>query len=49
MQKWRQLGQATKEKFRKIFLVCRDDIKRANAHLEMTLRREIKGNRKSFF
>lgn len=44
-----QLGQATKEKYRKIVLVCRDDIKRANAHLEMMLRREIKGSKKSFF
>lgn len=44
-----QLGQATKEKFRKIFLVCRDGIKRANAHLEGTLRSEIKSSKKSFF
>lgn len=44
-----QLGRATKKKFRKIILVCRDDTKRANAHLEMTLRREMKGRKKSFF
>lgn len=44
-----QQGQATKEKFRKIVLVCMDDIKRNNAYLEMMLKREIKGSKKSFF
>lgn len=47
-KQWK-LGQATKEKFRNIVLVCRDDIKTANAHLEMTLAREVKGSKKSFF
>lgn len=41
MPKQGLLGQATKGKFRKVILVCRDEIKRASAHLEMMLRREI--------
>lgn len=49
MYKQEKLGQATKEKFRSIVQLCRDDIKRASAYLEMTLAREVKGSKKSFF
>lgn len=47
-KQWK-LGQATEEKFRNIVLVYMDDLKRANAHLGMTLAREVKGSKKSFF
>lgn len=47
-KQWK-LGQASKEKFRNIALVYRDDIQRFNARLEMTLAMEVKARKKSSF
>ena len=42
-------GLATWEEYRNVVRVCRDAKRKAKAHLELNLARDIKGNKKGFF
>lgn len=42
-------GQATKEDCRNIVRICRDVRRKAKAHLQFSLARDIKDNKKGFY
>ncbi|PKU32960.1 hypothetical protein llap_16734 [Limosa lapponica baueri] len=42
-------GLATWEEYRNVVRVCRDAMRKAKAHLELNLARDVKDNKKSFF
>jgi len=45
---WKE-GQATWEEYRNIVRECRDATRKAKAHLELKLARDVKNNKKGFF
>jgi len=45
---WKE-GQATWEEYRNVVRACRDAMRKAKAHLELNLARDVKDNKKSFF
>jgi len=45
---WKE-GQATWEECRNVVRACRDAMRKAKAHLELKLARDVKDNKKSFF
>jgi len=45
---WKE-GQATWEEYRNVVKACRDATRKAKAHLELKLARDVKNNKKSFF
>jgi len=45
---WKE-GQATWEEYRNVVKACRDATRKAKAHLELNLARDVKDNKKSFF
>jgi len=45
---WKE-GQATWEEYRNIARACRDATRKAKAHLELNLARDVKNNKKGFF
>jgi len=45
---WKE-GQATWEEYRNVVKACRDATRKAKAHLELSLARDVKDNKKSFF
>jgi len=45
---WKE-GQATWEEYRNVVKACRDATRKAKAHLELNLERDVKDNKKSFF
>jgi len=45
---WKE-GQATWEEYRNVVKACRDAMRKAKAHLELKLARDVKDNKKSFF
>lgn len=45
---WKQ-GQVTQEEYRDTVQLCRDGAKKAKAHLELNLARDVKGNKKGFY
>jgi len=45
---WKE-GQATWEEYRNVVRVCRDAMRKAKVHLELSLGRNVKNNKKSFF
>jgi len=42
-------GQATWEEYRNVVRACRDATRKAKAHLELKLARDVKNNKKGFF
>jgi len=42
-------GQATWEEYRNVVRACRDVTRKAKAHLELKLARDVKNNKKGFF
>ncbi|GAB0205688.1 mitochondrial enolase superfamily member 1 [Grus japonensis] len=47
-QMWKK-GEATWEEYRNVVRVCRDATRKAKAHLELKLARDVKDNKKGFF
>ncbi|CAM5110091.1 unnamed protein product [Eretmochelys imbricata] len=47
-KKWK-VGYMTREEYKNIALACRNEIRRAKAHLELQLARDVKSNKKGFF
>jgi len=45
---WKE-GQVTWEKYRNVVRACRDATRKAKAHLELNLARDVKNNKKGFF
>jgi len=45
---WKE-GQATWEEYRKVVRACRDAMRKAKAHLELNLARDVEDNKKGFF
>jgi len=45
---WKE-GQATWEEYRNVVRACRDATRKAKAHLELKLSRDVKNNKKGFF
>jgi len=45
---WKE-GQATWEEYRNVVRACRDATRKAKAHLELKLARDVKNNKKGFF
>ena len=45
---WKE-GQTTWEEYRNIVRVCRQAVRKAEAHLELNLARDVKDNKKGFF
>jgi len=45
---WKE-GKATWEEYRNVVRACRDAKRKAKAHLEMKLARDVKNNKKGFF
>ena len=45
---WKE-GQATWEEHRNIVRVCREEMRKAKAHLELNLAKDVKDNKKGFF
>jgi len=45
---WKE-GQATWEEYRNVVRECRDATRKAKAHLELKLARNVKNNKKGFF
>jgi len=45
---WKE-GQATWEKYRNFVRACREAMRKAKAHLESNLARDVRDNKKSFF
>ena len=45
---WKQ-GQVTQEEYRDTVQLCRDGVRKAKAHLELNLARDVKGNKKGFY
>jgi len=45
---WKE-GQATWEEYRNVVRACGDETRKAKAHLELNLARDVKNNKKSFF
>jgi len=45
----RKEGQATWEEYRNVVRACRDATRKAKAHLELKLARDVKNNKKGFF
>ena len=45
---WKE-GQATGEEYRNVVRECRDAMRKAKAHLELKLARDVKNNKKGFF
>jgi len=45
---WKE-GQTTWEEYRNVVRACRDATRKAKAHLELKLARDVKNNRKGFF
>ena len=45
---WKK-GLATWEEYRNVVRVCRDATRKAKAHLELNLARDVKDNKKGFF
>ena len=45
---WKE-GQVTWEEYRNVVRACRDATRKAKAHLELKLARDIKDNKKAFF
>jgi len=45
---WKE-GQATWEEYRNVVRACRDATRKAKAHLELNLARDVKNNKKGFF
>ncbi|GAB0208054.1 mitochondrial enolase superfamily member 1 [Grus japonensis] len=45
---WKK-GMATWEEYRDVVRVCRDATRKAKAHLELNLARDVKDNKKGFF
>jgi len=45
---WKE-GQATWEEYRNVVRACRDAKRKAKAHLELKLARDVKNNKKGFF
>jgi len=45
---WKE-GQATWEEYRNVVRACRDAMRKAKAHLELNLARDVKNNKKGFF
>jgi len=44
-----EIGKATWEEYRSVVRACRDATRKAKAHLELKLARDIKNNKKGFF
>jgi len=44
-----KVGQATWEKYRNVVRACRDATRKAKAHLELKVARDVKNNKKGFF
>ena len=42
-------GHATWEEYRNVVRACRDAMRKAKAHLELKLARDVKNNKKGFF
>ena len=45
---WKE-GQATREEYRNVARACRDTTRKAKAHLELNLARDVRNNKKGFF
>ena len=45
---WKE-GQATWEEYRNVVRTCREAMRKAKAHLELNLARDVKDNKKGFF
>ena len=45
----RKEGQDTWEEYRNVVRACRDAMRKAKAHLELKLARDVKNNKKGFF
>ena len=45
---WKQ-GQVTQEEYRDTVQLCRDGVRKAKAHLELNLARDVKHNKKGFY
>jgi len=45
---WKE-GQTTWEEYRNVVRACRDATRKAKAHLELNLARDVKDNKKGFF
>jgi len=45
---WKE-GQATWEEYRNMVIACRDATRKAKAHLELKLARDVKNSKKGFF
>ena len=45
---WKE-GQATWEEYRNVARACRDATRKAKAHMELNLARDVRNNKKGFF